>query len=260
MKKKCINCNEIGHIYKNCKSPLSSYGIIIFREKNKSLEYLMIQRRHTFGYVELIRTNYDENNEEYISKLLSEMTKQERIDIIERPFDELWENLWLQTKDEILKYSRDFKKCKQKFETTLSLIKKINLSVPVLWELPEWGFPKGKKNMDEDFISCAMREVFEETTIESNEYEICEELSPLEETFRGTDNKIYRHLYLVAKLKDSNRRVELDNNNILQKREVGGLRWFSLAEAVLHIRPYNREKIELIKYVDSKLKIDINSA
>jgi 8-oxo-dGTP pyrophosphatase MutT (NUDIX family) len=37
------------------------------------------------------------------------------------------------------------------------------------WDTPEWGFPKGKKNRNENDRECAIREFREETNIESHE-------------------------------------------------------------------------------------------
>lgn len=255
MRKKCINCGEMGHIYRNCKCPLSSYGVIIYRRRDDTdeHEYLMIQRRHTFGYVEIMRGNYDESDETYLGKLFAEMTRTERKNIFHVGFEELWNDLWLQTAEECSRYSKDFKKSKQKFEACQEILKRVDENVPFLWEIPEWGFPKGKKNMNENLVACAVRECFEETNIPMESYRIIQELSPLEETFRGTDDKIYRHLYLIAELINNNVTLEIKEANILQKREVGCMRWFSLTEALNNIRPYNREKRELIEYVDQNL-------
>ena len=257
MKKKCINCNEVGHIYKNCKSPLSSYGIIISRFHGEEFQYLMIQRRHTFGYVEIIRTNFQSHDEHYVAKLMSEMTRTERENILSKSFCDLWDDLWLQTLEERMRYSKDFRKCKTKFESCIPMFETLHRTIPCLWEAPEWGFPKGKRNVDEEFVACAMREVFEETNIDRNQYEIIEELSPLEETFRGTDNRIYRHLYLVARLTQEDIVLEIQQDNLLQRREVGDIRWLSLSEAVLNIRPYNLEKISLLRFVDEKMNADL---
>ena len=254
MKKKCINCNEVGHIYKNCKSPLSSYGIIICRcLEEQEFQYLMIQRRHTFGYVEIIRTNFQPHDEHYVAKLMSEMTRTERENIVAKSFDDLWDDLWLQTQEESARYSKDFRKCKAKFESCVPMFERLHRTIPCLWETPEWGFPKGKRNVDEDFVSCAVREVFEETNIDRHHYEVVEELSPLEETFRGTDNRIYRHLYLVARLTKEDIVLEIQQDNLLQRREVGDIRWLSLTDALVNIRPYNLEKISLLKFVDQSL-------
>ena len=35
----CNNCGKSGHVYNNCKVPITSYGIISFR-KRTNIEYL----------------------------------------------------------------------------------------------------------------------------------------------------------------------------------------------------------------------------
>ena len=44
----CNNCNKIGHLFHNCKLPITSYGVILIRMKNKRIEYLMIRRKEVF--------------------------------------------------------------------------------------------------------------------------------------------------------------------------------------------------------------------
>ena len=33
----CSNCGKSGHIYKNCKNPIISYGIMLFKYYNNNL-------------------------------------------------------------------------------------------------------------------------------------------------------------------------------------------------------------------------------
>ena len=38
------------------------------------------------------------------------------------------------------------------------------------WKMPEWGFPKGRRNYQENDISCALREFEEETGYHRRKY------------------------------------------------------------------------------------------
>ena len=52
----CNNCGKQGHLYHQCKLPITSNGIIAFRKnKTSELEYLMICRKDSLGYIDLIR-------------------------------------------------------------------------------------------------------------------------------------------------------------------------------------------------------------
>ena len=41
----CTNCGKIDHLYKNCKNPIISYGIMLFKYVNNTLYLLLVQRK-----------------------------------------------------------------------------------------------------------------------------------------------------------------------------------------------------------------------
>ena len=91
----CNNCGRMGHQYHQCKLPITSYGIITFRINKKcEIEYLLIRRKDTLGYVDFIRGKYPQNNIQHISNMLCEMTIDEKKNLYELEFKELWNNLW----------------------------------------------------------------------------------------------------------------------------------------------------------------------
>jgi hypothetical protein len=58
----CNNCSTSGHTFNACKFPITSVGIIAFRYNDKQvLEYLLIRRKDTIGYIEFIRGKYSIN-------------------------------------------------------------------------------------------------------------------------------------------------------------------------------------------------------
>ena len=54
----CNNCGKYGHLYKHCKIPITSFGVIIFRMNRGQREYLMIRRKDTLGYIDFMRGKY----------------------------------------------------------------------------------------------------------------------------------------------------------------------------------------------------------
>ena len=55
----CSNCNKKGHNHRMCHFPTNSYGCIIYkRSSDNQIRYLMIQRKYTPEYIELIRGKY----------------------------------------------------------------------------------------------------------------------------------------------------------------------------------------------------------
>ena len=61
----CNNCGKQGHQFHQCKLPITSYGIILFRPSLKGTQYLMIRRKHTLGFVDFIRGKYSIYNKNY---------------------------------------------------------------------------------------------------------------------------------------------------------------------------------------------------
>ena len=92
----CNNCGKNGHAFHQCKSPITSYGIIAFRENptNQSREYLMIRRKDTLGFVDFMRGKYSIYNKEYILNMIKQMTNNEKTRILTEPFSKLWGDLW----------------------------------------------------------------------------------------------------------------------------------------------------------------------
>jgi 8-oxo-dGTP pyrophosphatase MutT (NUDIX family) len=121
--------------------------------------------------------------------------------------------------------------------------KKPHLLVESEWDEPEWGFPKGRRNFKERDLECAIREFEEETGYPRHTLDLIKNLNPFEEIFTGSNLKSYKHRYFLAHM----RYEDTVNETNFQKSEIGQMKWFSYEEALLRIRPYNLERIELIK-------------
>jgi ADP-ribose pyrophosphatase YjhB (NUDIX family) len=104
----CNNCGKHGHQFHQCKSPITSHGIIAFREnplKNNIREYLLIRRKDTLGYIDFMRGKYSIYNKKYILNMIKQMTNDEKARLITQPFSKLWTDLWgsLTTDDKSVK-------------------------------------------------------------------------------------------------------------------------------------------------------------
>ena len=91
----CNNCGIKGHLYKECKKPVISCGNIIFRIDKEEPEILMIKRKDSLCYIEFLRGKYDIYNINYIQLLINKCNLEEKMNILEKPFNILWCNLWL---------------------------------------------------------------------------------------------------------------------------------------------------------------------
>ena len=51
----CNNCGKNGHAFHQCKYPITSIGVILFKYQKNNIKYLMIRRKDTLGYVDFMR-------------------------------------------------------------------------------------------------------------------------------------------------------------------------------------------------------------
>ena len=90
----CTNCGKLGHLYKNCKNPIVSYGIMLFKYINNNFHLLLVQRKDSISYIEFIRGKYSITNTSKLLTILSNITKHELNMILNHNFDYLWNLLW----------------------------------------------------------------------------------------------------------------------------------------------------------------------
>ena len=255
----CNNCGKQGHLYNQCKNPVISSGIVAFRKNTttKILEYLMICRKDSLGYIDFLRGKYPLYNKDYILTLINEMTIKEKRNLLITEFSELWRALWgdfvgLQyrgeersAKDKFLQIKRGIKICDTEGYNLESLVAESDTS----WGTPEWGFPKGRRNYQENDLTCGLREFEEETGYDKQSVSIIKNLLPFEETFVGSNLKSYKHIYFLGCIESSTDILET-----YQKSEVSEMKWFSLDECKQYIRDYNIEKIDMICKINSLLE------
>jgi 8-oxo-dGTP pyrophosphatase MutT (NUDIX family) len=263
----CGNCGEEGHTYRRCLAPIISLGVILYKENNNNIEYLMVQRRDTLGFVEFMRGKYNLENSKYIFELFKIMTEAERVKILNNEFDFLWQNLWMNKN--LKKFQNEYNNSKKKFNILkrgteidgkeLSLLF-IHKSTPIVYKSPEWGFPKGRRNNRESDLDCAKREFEEESGYESNKYEIVPDIEPVIELFSGTNNIRYKHIYYLGKSLEEIS-LDIDKENFNQVSEISKIKWFNYKDAYEIIRDYNIEKKEVLKKTNDLLtkKIFVNS-
>ena len=185
------------------------------------------------------------------------MTNDEKQRLLSNGFDVLWTNLWGDCIG--LQYRGEEKNAKNKFAQIIRGIqlghdKSYNLNSIISesktnWSTPEWGFPKGRRNYQENDLSCGLREFEEETGYEKNNISIIKNILPYEEIFMGSNLKSYKHVYFLGEVNYNDKPT-----NTFQRSEVSDLKWFNLEECIEHIRNYNLEKIKIIEKIDKTLE------
>jgi 8-oxo-dGTP pyrophosphatase MutT (NUDIX family) len=280
----CSNCGKYGHTLKKCNESITSLGVICTKFNNvpinentfkkflssryleidnynfshidninkldyfkKNIKFLMIQRKHSLSYIEFIRGKYSLNNQEKISNLFKHMSLTEIENISTLTFDSLWTLLWNKSSNNKL-FQKEYKLSKDLFDKLKESGEIENLSkIKPIYDTPEWGFPKGRRNLFEKNLECALRELEEETTITNKQIEILNKINCVTEQYIGSNNIEYRHIYYLGYVKENE--ISDEYLNTISNYEVGKIGWFSWDEATELIRDYYHEKIKVINMV-----------
>lgn len=281
----CSNCGVYGHYIKSCIAPVTSYGCILLKlpeslnqaseliknEKYvsgyesilKEIKFLMIQRRDSLGFIEIMRGKYKITDYNYIKYHINSMTRKEHEKILTQDFDTLWLGLWGVPKEQSQNYKNDKESSRNKFEIlkngiqdesgkTVTLAEIIS-EIKEPWDTPEWGFPKGRRDPYETELQCAFRELKEETSIDEKNVIFIRNLEAISETFFGSNHIDYCHKYFLC-LYNSNKDIRYDNSNKFMAQEIGDLGWFTLDECLNKIRAENIEKKEVLLRAISLLR------
>ena len=228
---RCNNCGFMYHNIKQCRTPITSNGIIHVHDG----KYLMIKRRKTLGYVDFMRGRYAKNPA-YLMNLIDEMTVQERKDLLEHDFTTLSHDMWHAFHEEPAARDKfnDLKRDGQ--------LKALIDQSTTTWTEQEWGFPKGRRNSNESEVACALREYEEETGYDRHGVILLQNVLPFEEIFIGSNYKAYKHKYYVVFGAPKTLRK-------FQESEVSDLQWFTYEEVLEKIRPYNVERKKVLAAV-----------
>lgn len=263
----CNNCGKRGHIFKHCKLPVISHGVIAVLTTKQNIKLLMVQRKHSFGYIDFIRGNYLLTNIMYMQRLVNEMTNTEKNDILTKPFKQLVNDMWDNTIHN-RELSSDEMNSNIKFDSIrrgvnlneISVCESIHTANEFInvtladivsnsdtsYEYPEWEFPKGKKNFNEQDLRCAIRELHEETGVKVTPHDhIVRNILPYEESFIGSNNKSYKYKYYVAVLDEKRDNITTHP----QPSEISIADWKTPDECISCIRAFSHEKKNIVQYI-----------
>ena len=130
------------------------------------MEYLMIRRKDSFGYIDFIRGKYSPYNIYQMQNIVNEMSIQEKYSILHESFDQLWKNMWgvgssNQYKNEetasfkTMEVIRNGVFVNDEFITLQDIVNRSHTA----WEETEWEFPTGSRNHKEKDLECALSDV-----------------------------------------------------------------------------------------------------
>ena len=285
----CKNCGMSGHDYSSCNEPITSWGIILVKilgddmnkinennktslekyslyegikitnieqlsiisEYMKTIQFLLVRRKHSLGYMEFVRGKYVKDNIDGITYLFQQMTPTEINKLKTMDFEEIWNEMWGGDIKKISLNKKEYVESKHKFDclknnvdVELGLSFYVN-NVRPYYDTPEWGFPKGRKSKGESDLECAIREFCEETGYVPENINVLSNIMPIVENIIGTNGVSYRHIYFLAEDKSNN----IPNINEQNQNEIGDIGFFIFDDAYQLLRDYHVEKRHIIRNV-----------
>lgn len=211
----------------------TSIGIIIvkFNTKTNCPEVLLVHKRYTYAFNEFICGNYVLKSPQSIysiESLLEQMSTEELLDIWSLNFEQIWFRLCLNVNKQDISYNRKYIKFQSAFmqdggKNLKKLIENTRNRGSLLWEVP-----KGRKiNSKESDLSCALREVEEETGIKKHQYILIPNVKR-KVSFISYGVR-YVYIYYIAIANQNLFNLQFPNlKNIDKFQEVLEIRWFDI--------------------------------
>lgn len=187
-----MEMKRLENIPNNFDCAITSYGLVTFCMVEGEPKFLLYQRRDNYEYVDLVRGNW--HTEKKFGDLFISLTFEERERLRLYTFGELWKDLWVGDVR-----TEGYIKAEKKYNAMKHKISEYMLKgIPSKYSEPPWGFPKGRKSYGkESEVECAIREFAEETKMSIDDVYIWD-IKPYQETYKGTDGKIYGTYYYLA--------------------------------------------------------------
>jgi len=259
----CNKCGKSGHIFSNCVNPITSLGIIAFKYNSytNKYKYLMVHRKDSYGFVCFIRGTYNIYDKLLLENISSVLTNTEKKRLLTEDFNSLWHSVWGSSMG--VNHRSVENEARVKFDQLKKGIyangiyynlDSIISESKTNWDYPEWGFPKGRRDYKENDLSCAMREFEEETGYDKNKLTLINNVMPFSEICIGSNYKLYKHSYYIANMKQEAEDANTDDGKMFETQETSEVKWFTYEEAMKTIRPYNKEKKDILTRVDTMLK------
>lgn len=204
-----------------------SVGIILFSHDYKKV--LLVQKRNTYSFLDFITGKYIKTNKKQIQKMFNTMTVYEKSIILSANFEYIWYYAFLtHVKTEF------YYKCLNKFMSFMNdngrFFKNLILNSGHV-DTALWEAPKGRKTPDESNITCAMRELEEETSYNPNDYNFIFNIHNNKYKNIYIENNIrYNIIYYVAKLScKSLKNGDPNINKLVQMNEIINIKWVNVS-------------------------------
>lgn len=208
------------------KKAITSYSIVVHTLIKGEIHFLLGKVRDSIAFKEYLKA--DQRSED-LSWYATQMTIEEKQRCIFQNIRQIISEVFTnhESNSYILAYNNIYKWNAQK-----------SLDYPILSEkgISEiWVIPKGRMNTMEEPLDAALREFEEEVGI-SRELLMTYDHEPIEETYTGLDNKIYRTVYFLGYLDNYKLTSSLTPKLVTSMRmslnsEIQKVDWFTYDEA-----------------------------
>lgn len=208
---------------RKCKNVKRSVGILLF---NPSLDkVLLVQKKCTYAYSEFVTGKYDKHNKDSLLDKFNKMTAHEKMIIASLEFEWIWYNMFMcrEKNDMYCRAFGRFYKCFLNNNTKLlkSLLIQSSKNGNLIWEPP-----KGRKVKTESSLNCAIREVFEETKIKADTYQLIPRKKIKKQLI--SNNIRYIIIYYVGVMKEEET-VKLNVLDKQQSSEISDIKWVPIS-------------------------------
>ncbi len=213
---------------KRTKKIPTSYGIILGHvDRHGRKRFMICKRRSSYEYREFINGGYGyltdegkliQNPKKKLRYLFLKLSNKEIQRIRDTDdFNKLFNDEWLGTYGEWL--SRHYSYSRDKYEIEKEYIKELSNKCNNKPTYKKWMFPAGRKeDTDSCDFSCALREFLEETKL--SEDLILVKKNPIQVTYKGSDNKLYRYNYYIMTTDEQILPPKCDPMDILKEKRT----------------------------------------
>lgn len=225
--------------------------------KNNRYEIILVRRRISYDFDNFVLGHYDIDDTRAVTSMMNRMTLNEKLLIMSNNFEALWYHLFLcnpQTGmdlrdqfpplrrwEECSCYTHDYyRQSEKKYREFMSRQDLLDIVTEARSCDPIWEIPKGRtKSKNERNLTCAIREVKEETGLTQEHYDLVmqgqtPELPSITISYIADDGIRYNNIFFIAMMsyEQSGRNANLGPlvKNICQVMEIDQIKWVADSE------------------------------
>ena len=216
-----------------------SCGIILHRYNfDGEHEFLLLRKRHTHAFNDFVLGKYA-NIGNALNHLLGNMTREELLLVSSLNFSMLWYHVWLNSdkNNNYLQKEQKFNACFINYDGGETFLRRLKSIIPS--GVIQWEFPKGRPQVDEPDLMCAVRELKEETGIEKSDYYIIPGAVRYDNFSHSGTKYSFKYFIACGYSSLDCKQLNTQTINCHDFCEIGDVKWLTL---------------EKIKFIDDKKK------